>query len=67
MAGLNSTTSTGVHISSWDQNQVKVDAVKYADTKARLAEAKLKLTQETISFDSNKYPSTTRAGIGLAR
>ena len=25
-----------VHISSWDQNQVKVDAVKYADTKEQL-------------------------------
>ncbi|MGZ4913787.1 MAG: hypothetical protein ACXV3T_02535, partial [Halobacteriota archaeon] len=25
-----------VHISSWDQNQVKVDAIKYADSKERL-------------------------------
>ena len=28
-----------VHITAWDQNQVKVDAVKYADTKERLDEA----------------------------
>jgi len=30
-----------VRISSWDQNEVKVDAVKYADTKERLEEAKI--------------------------
>ncbi|HTZ83701.1 MAG TPA: DUF4097 family beta strand repeat-containing protein [Candidatus Acidoferrales bacterium] len=32
-----------VHISSWDQNVVKVDAVKYADTKDRLDEAKIEV------------------------
>jgi DUF4097 and DUF4098 domain-containing protein YvlB len=32
-----------VHIASWDQNQVKVDAVKYADTKERLDEAKIEV------------------------
>lgn len=32
-----------VHISSWDQNAVKVDAVKYADTKERLDEAKIEI------------------------
>lgn len=32
-----------VHISSWDQNEVKVDAVKYADTKERLDEAKIEI------------------------
>ncbi len=36
-----------VHISSWDRNEVKVDAVKYADTKERLDEA-------TIEIDSGK-------------
>lgn len=36
-----------VHISSWDRNEVKVDAVKYADTKERLDEA-------TIDVDSGK-------------
>jgi DUF4097 and DUF4098 domain-containing protein YvlB len=36
-----------VHISTWDQNQVKVDAVKYAYSKERLEEAK-------IEIDSNK-------------
>ena len=30
-----------VHISSWDRNEVKVDAVKYADTKERLDEARI--------------------------
>ena len=32
-----------VHISSWDRNEVKVDAVKYADTKERLEEAKIEI------------------------
>jgi hypothetical protein len=30
-----------VHISGWDRNEVKVDAVKYASTKERLDEAKI--------------------------
>ena len=42
-----------VHISGWDQNQVKVDAVKYADTKERLDEMR-------IEIDSGKdYLSST--------
>lgn len=32
-----------VHISSWERNEVKVDAVKYADTKERLDEAKIEI------------------------
>jgi DUF4097 and DUF4098 domain-containing protein YvlB len=36
-----------VHISTWDQNEVKVDAVKYADAKDRLDDAR-------IEIDSNK-------------
>src|SRR5580693_7491648 len=32
-----------VHITSWDRNEVKVDAVKYADTKERLDEAKIEV------------------------
>jgi DUF4097 and DUF4098 domain-containing protein YvlB len=32
-----------VHISTWDRNEVKVDAVKYADTKERLDEAKIEV------------------------
>ena len=32
-----------VHISSWDRNEVKVDAVKYADTKERLEEARIEV------------------------
>ena len=32
-----------VHISSWDRNEVKVDAVKYAETKERLDEAKIEV------------------------
>lgn len=32
-----------VHISSWDRNEVKVDAIKSADTKERLDEAKIEV------------------------
>jgi len=32
-----------VHISSWDRNEVKVDAIKYAGTKERLDEAKIEI------------------------
>jgi DUF4097 and DUF4098 domain-containing protein YvlB len=42
-----------VHISSWDRNEVKVDAVKYADTKEQLDEAK-------IEIDSGKDYLTIR-------
>lgn len=35
-----------VHITSWDQNEVKVDAVKYANTKERLDEAKIEVEAE---------------------
>src|SRR5271168_3285585 len=32
-----------VHISTWDQNEVKVDAVKYAYSKERLDEARIEV------------------------
>src|SRR5215467_8841907 len=46
-----------VHISSWDQNQVKVDAVKSADTKERLDEAKIEIEsgKDYLSIRT-KYP-----------
>jgi len=46
-----------VHISSWDQNEVKVDAVKYADTKERLDEARIEVeaSKDVISIRT-KYP-----------
>ncbi len=46
-----------VHISSWDRNDVKLDAVKYADTKERLDEAKIEInaTADLISIRT-KYP-----------
>jgi DUF4097 and DUF4098 domain-containing protein YvlB len=36
-----------VHITAWDQNEVKVDAVKYANTKERLDEAKIEVDAES--------------------
>jgi DUF4097 and DUF4098 domain-containing protein YvlB len=46
-----------VHISSWDRNEVKVDAVKYADTKERLDEAKIEIDagKDYVSIET-KYP-----------
>jgi len=35
-----------VHISTWDQNEVKVDAVKYADVKERLDEARIEIDSD---------------------
>jgi hypothetical protein len=45
-----------VHISSWDRNEVKLDAVKYADTKERLDEAKIEIDagQDHVSIHT-KY------------
>jgi DUF4097 and DUF4098 domain-containing protein YvlB len=46
-----------VHISSWDRNEVKVDAIKYADEKDRLDEAKIEIDsgKEYLSIRT-KYP-----------
>jgi DUF4097 and DUF4098 domain-containing protein YvlB len=46
-----------VHISTWDQNQVKVDAVKYADSKERLDEAHIEVNSgnDYLSIRT-KYP-----------
>ena len=46
-----------VHISSWDRNEVKVDAVKYADTKEKLDEAKIEIDsgKDHLSIRT-KYP-----------
>jgi DUF4097 and DUF4098 domain-containing protein YvlB len=46
-----------VHISSWDRNEVKVDAVKYADTKERLEEAKIEIDAKASSLSiRTTYP-----------
>src|SRR5215469_14846941 len=46
-----------VHISGWDRNEVKVDAVKYADTKERLEEARIEIDsgKDYLSIRT-KYP-----------
>jgi DUF4097 and DUF4098 domain-containing protein YvlB len=46
-----------VHISAWDQNEVKVDAVKYADSKEKLDEAHIEVDagKDYISIRT-KYP-----------
>jgi hypothetical protein len=46
-----------VHITAWDQNEVKIDAVKYANTKERLDEAKIEVSSENDSLSiRTKYP-----------
>ena len=46
-----------VHISTWEQNQVKVDAVKYAGSKERLEEARIEIDsgKDYVSIRT-KYP-----------
>jgi len=46
-----------VHISSWDRNEVKVDAIKYADSKERLEEARIEIDsgKEYVSIRT-RYP-----------
>jgi DUF4097 and DUF4098 domain-containing protein YvlB len=46
-----------VHILSWDRNEVKLDAVKYADSKERLDEAQIDVdvTKDRISIRT-RYP-----------
>jgi DUF4097 and DUF4098 domain-containing protein YvlB len=50
-----------VHITGWDNNQVKVDAVKYAGTKERLDEAKIRVSagSDYISIHT-EYPDRTQ-------
>lgn len=46
-----------VHITSWDRNEVKVDAIKSADTKERLDEAKIEIDSHGTSLSiRTKYP-----------
>jgi len=47
-----------VHITAWDQNQVKVDAVKYAGTKEHLDEARIEVeaSGDSVSIRT-KYPN----------
>ena len=46
-----------VHISSWDRNEVKVDAIKYADSKERLEEVRIEVdsAKDYLSIQT-KYP-----------
>ncbi|HZQ96300.1 MAG TPA: DUF4097 family beta strand repeat-containing protein [Candidatus Sulfotelmatobacter sp.] len=46
-----------VHISSWDRNEVKVDAVKYADSRERLEEARIEIEsgKDYLTIET-KYP-----------
>jgi hypothetical protein len=46
-----------VHISTWDQNEVKVDAVKFADSKERLDQARIDIDSDKDHLSiRTKYP-----------
>jgi len=46
-----------VHISSWDRSEIKLDAVKYADSKERLDEAKIEVDSGANHISiRTKYP-----------
>ena len=48
-----------VHISSWDRNEVRVDAVKRASTKEALAEASIVIDSASGSISiRTKYPES---------
>jgi DUF4097 and DUF4098 domain-containing protein YvlB len=49
-----------VHITAWDRNEVKVDAVKYAHTQQRLDEAKIQVdtASDRVSIHT-EYPNRT--------
>jgi DUF4097 and DUF4098 domain-containing protein YvlB len=53
-----------VHISTWDQNQVKVDAVKYADSKEQLDEAHIEIDsgKDYVAIRT-KYPDHDHWGV----
>ncbi len=47
-----------VHITGWDRNEVKVDAVKYANSKERLDEAKIKVeASSSLVSIRTEYPN----------
>jgi hypothetical protein len=46
-----------VHIAAWDQNEVKVDAVKFANSQQRLDQMKIEIEAESNSLSiETKYP-----------
>jgi DUF4097 and DUF4098 domain-containing protein YvlB len=55
-----------VHISTWDQNEVKVDAVKYADAKDKLDDARIEIDSEKDDLSiRTKYHDHDRSGVNI--
>jgi hypothetical protein len=62
-----------VHITAWDQNEVKLDAVKYADSKERLDSVKIDVDSDNshlsirTKFRDNDYtgPDVGRGSFGV--
>jgi DUF4097 and DUF4098 domain-containing protein YvlB len=71
-----------VHISAWDRNEVKVDAIKSADTKERLEEAKIEINSgsdhlsirtrylshnQTLNWGSHNNPASVEYTLTVPR
>src|SRR5215472_6101490 len=55
----------GIHITAWDQNSVKVDAVKRAWSKQKLDEAKIVVESDANSFNMwTQYPEENTSWRG---
>jgi len=55
-----------VHISSWDHNEVKVDAVKHAENQERLDEARIQIDANSNEISiQTKYPEHNDYGRGI--
>jgi DUF4097 and DUF4098 domain-containing protein YvlB len=51
-----------VHITGWDRNEVKVDAIKYANSQQRLQEAKIEVDARTSEISiRTQYPGHTHS------
>src|SRR6202050_3286761 len=55
-----------VHISTWDQNEVKVDSVKYADSKEKLDEARIEVAgaKDNFSFRTQYRDQDVTFNVG---
>jgi hypothetical protein len=58
-----------VHISTWDRNEVKVDAIKSASTKERLDEARIEIVMFPFAQNTATAikPGTTTTGTTIRR
>ena len=56
-----------VHITAWDRNEVKVDAIKYASSQERLDDAKIRIDADKDTVSIRTEVSPARSYLGLLR